>query len=185
MTSLRWTWPGVRNRASVTRLDDPPSPPDFDPIDADPSHASLTSLLDEIEASACAVYRRHDLPTAPGQYARSAKTGQWRYLSDSLTAEERWALVLAQKPGSGWRFASLPDLGDQTDGPADLRLASRVLRACHHLRARMKQDTPSDEALEMSIRLGADWLQLQSGSISSKPAAKKAARTRSKPKPKV
>lgn len=118
---------------------------------------ALSALLSEIEAAACAVYGRHGLPVQPGHYARSNRTGEWRYLSENLTAEERWALVLAQKPGSGWRFGSLPDIGDRADASEEVREASLILRSCHQLRTSAAAGAASASDLETAVRLGAAW----------------------------
>lgn len=120
-------------------------------------------MLAGIEAAACEVYARHDLPSLPGHYARSPKAKGWRFLSETLTAEERWALVLAQKDGSLWRFGSLEDMGDHPDSPLEVRHAAEAMRACHSLRARLNEDDKSDleEILETAIRLGAAWRQME------------------------
>ena len=147
--------------------------------DAAPS-STLAGLLDEIETAARAVYVAHGLPDQPGHYARSQKSPQWRFVSDALTAEERWALVMAQKPGSHWRFGALEDLGDQTDSPPDLQRAGRMLRTCRQLRLRLAEG-PHDlgEAFEAAVRLGMDWTSL----ATDPPAAPALALPRTDPAP--
>ena len=178
MTSIRWRWPGARRPV-------PTAPPEASPPpEVDPSEISLLALLAEMEAAARAVYARHGLPVEPGQYARSAKTGDWRYLADALTAEERWALVLAQKPGSGWRFGALPDRGAQDSSPAEVQRAARILRSCDHIRVRVRRGASAAD-LEMAIRLGADGIELERDQAAPppKPRRRKAAQSRSKAKP--
>lgn len=178
MSSIRWRWPGARRSVPTA------SPEASSPAEADLSELSLFSLLSEMEAAACAVYARHGLPDQPGEYALSASTGDWRYLADTLTAEERWALVLAQKPGSGWRFGALPDLGDQGDSPPEVQSAARVLKACDQIRARVRGGASAADA-EMAIRLGADGIELEREQAAPppKPRRRKTAQGRSKAKP--
>lgn len=128
-------------------------------------------LLSQVEASACAVYAHHGLPDRRGHYARSPKSETWRFLSDELTAEERWSLVTAQRPGSGWRFGTLEDLGNQPDNPPDVRRAAKMLRNCRKLRARLAEGgSPSlGEELEAAIRLGSEWRQLDAASHAHTP----------------
>lgn len=178
MTSIRWRWPGARRPVPTASPEEPSSP------DVDPSEISLSGLLSEMEAAARAVYARHGLPVEPGHYALSAKTGDWRYLADALTAEERWALVLAQKPGTGWRFGTLPSLADQEDSPPEVQLAARVLKACDQIRACVRGGASAAD-LEMAIRLGADGLELEREQAAPppKPRRKKTVQSRSRTKP--
>ena len=127
------------------------------PSEIERAETPISQMLSRIEADACAVYVRHGLPDRPGQYARSPRT-EWRFLADHLTVEERWALVDAQRPGSGWRFGSLADLGAADDNPPEVRRASEVLRACAQLRARLTEGGGGlSEDLETAVRLGAAW----------------------------
>jgi len=147
---------------------------------------ALSALLSEIEAAACAVYGRHGLPVQPGHYARSNRTGEWRYLSENLTAGERWELVLAQKPGSGWRFGSLPDIGDRADASEEVREASLILRSCHQLRTSSAAGAASASDLEAAIRLGAAWGRAEAAPAEGAPAGpapKKAVRKKPVKKP--
>lgn len=179
MTSIRWRWPGARRPVPTASPEEPPPSPEVDP-----SEISLLALLSEMEAAACAVYARHGLPVQPGQYALSAKTGDWRYLAEALTAEERWALVLAQKPGSGWRFGTLPSLADLEDSPPEVQRAARVLKACDQIRARVRGGASAAD-LEMAIRLGVDGLEpeREQAAPPPKPRRKKTVQTRSRTKP--
>jgi hypothetical protein len=164
MSLSGWKWPGWARRGSsppreIAVIDDPwPT----GPLDIERAETPIGLLLSEIEAAACEVYARHDLPSLPGHYARSPKANAWRFLSETLTAEERWGLVLAQKDGSKWRFGSLEDLGDHPDNPPEVRRAAEALRACHQLRARLREGGGSDqgETLETAIRLGVIWRQM-------------------------
>ena len=177
MSSIRWRWPGARRPVPTA------SPEASPPAEADPSEVSLLALIAEMEAAARAVYARHGLPVEPGQYARSAKTGDWRYLADTLTAEERWALVLAQKPQSGWRFGALPDLGDQDGNPAEVQRAARILRSCDQIRSRVRSGAAA-AGIEAAIRLGTDWFELtrEPASPPPKPRRRKTAQPRSRTK---
>ncbi|CAN5227634.1 hypothetical protein BH10PSE2_BH10PSE2_17040 [soil metagenome] len=184
-----WKWPGLRRGSELDRVEDPwVVPPRVERVET-----PVVQLLSEIETAACAVYAHHGLPDRPGHYARSPRSRTWRFLSDDLTAEERFSVVLAQKDGSKWRFGSLPDLGDQEDSPPDLRRAAQVLRSCQRLRARLAETgLPSlGEDLETAIGLGAAWRQLDVRpaliiqrndplklTIPSKPSARKAARSK-------
>jgi len=127
---------------------------------------SLDRMLGEIEATACTVYARHGLPDRLGSYARSPKTGTWRFLSESMTAEERWALVLAQKDSSAWRFGLLHDVGDDGANPLELRGAAQVLRLCHQMRSDLGSlgRLGLSETLEAAINLGAAWRDLRGDS---------------------
>ncbi len=178
MIHNRWRWPGARRPVPTA------SPEESSPPEVYPSELSLFSLLSEMEAAACAVYARHGLPVEPGHYALSARTGDWRYLADTLTAEERWALVLAQKPGSGWRFGALPDLGDQGDSPPEVQRAARILKSCDQIRARVRSGASAAD-FEMAIRLGADRIEPEREQAAPPPKARrrKAAQSRSKAKP--
>ncbi|WGM45604.1 hypothetical protein KOAAANKH_00467 [Brevundimonas sp. NIBR10] len=187
---IPWAWPGSRRRrAEASPIDPWEAAPRRERV---PDDTPAARLLSEIEAGALAVYAAHDLPTRPGQYARSPRATGWRYLADDLTAEERWALVLAQKDGSGWRFGSLEDIGDQPDSPPDLKEASLMLRDCHTLRTRLAERSGPDFAndVETAIDLGMAWRQLQlspprSVEVRIAPPAKpkKPRKSRAKPKP--
>lgn len=140
-----------------------PDPWSNAPSDPERETTPIHALLDEIEAAGRAVYAAHGLPDQPGHYARSARSPHWRFVSETLTAEERWALVTAQKPGSGWRFGALEDLGDQPDSPPDLKRAAGLLRACRQLRGRLAEAAYGlGEDLEAALRLGVEWTTLTS-----------------------
>jgi hypothetical protein len=161
-----WRWPRIPGWRQSHRPADAQEPADPWPSATDAIErveTPINLLLSEIEAVACAVYARHGLPNQPGEYARSPKTRQWRFLSDDLNVEERWALVLAQRQGSGWRFGSLADLGDDEDSPPDLRQAAQILRSCRQLRAGLAARGQSDpgEDMQLAIELGAAWSRLK------------------------
>lgn len=168
-------WPSVRGWALPRQLRRRQADADaiIDPTVIDPwaevptalerVEPAISLLLSEIEASACAIYARHGLPDRPGHYARSQQTKVWRFLSDTLTAEERWAMVVAQRPGSAWRFGTLDDLGDQPDNPPEVRRAAWMLNQCRTLRARLRQGGGASlaEDLETAIRLGSEWREIE------------------------
>lgn len=123
----------------------------------------VSRLLSDIEATALAIYEAHDAPTRPGQYVRSPKTRRWRFLADHLSAEERWALVVANPPEDGWRYGALEDIGADPTEPPDLRAASALLRGCRRLRTSLRDRTILTQAedIEAALRLGADWRMLK------------------------
>lgn len=157
LKSLGWKWPGSRLK-SVAPIKDPwPSSEDH----VERIETPIDRMLSGIEAAACRVYARHGLPDRPGHYARSPRSKTWRFLSETLTAEERWAMIMAQKDGSKWTFGTLQDLGDKADSPPDLRQAAQVLRSCHQLRARLGEGVSNlGEDLETAIALGRVWGQI-------------------------
>jgi len=132
------------------------------PARSTPVATSLSLLLSEIEEAALAAYGAHGLPTHPGQYARSHKGKGWRFLANDLTVEERWALVLAQREGSRWRFGALHDLGSGSDNPEAVRQAAAILKSCHLLQSRLDEARSPDlgEAIEAAIGLGSAWRQM-------------------------
>lgn len=165
--SLPRLFPRGRRRSAETPIVDPwASAPEA----SERIESPISQLLSEVEAAACAVYARHGLPDQPGHYAHARSSEAWRFLSHELTAEERWALVTAQRPGSGWRFGTLEDLGDQDDSPPEVRRAARMLRNCRKLRMRLAEGgSPSlGDELEAAIRLGSEWRGLDA---SNRPVA--------------
>lgn len=170
---LGWTLPKLPSLGRARG----PEPPIIDPWDLAPAAPErvenpISVLLSQVEAAACTVYARHGLPDQPGHYARSRTSKAWRFLSEDLTAEERWALVTAQRSGSGWRFGTLEDLGDQEDSPQDVRRAARTLRSCRKLRIRLAEGgSPSlGDELEAAIRLGSEWRRLETPVASVAPS---------------
>ena len=99
--------------------------------------------------------------------------------------------MLAQKDGSGWRFGSLEDIGDQPDSPPALREASVMLRDCHTLRTRLAERSGAEfaEDIETAIDLGMAWRQLQltpaplQKRIAAPAKPRKPRKSRAKPKP--
>ncbi|CAN5330628.1 hypothetical protein BH10PSE2_BH10PSE2_07480 [soil metagenome] len=124
----------------------------------------LLELIDEIEATALGVYAAHELPTAKGHYAWSKKKTRFRFLAEELTAEERWALILANSANADWQFGSLDQLGaSATEAFPSLREASRLLVECRALRLEVTRggSLGSMEILERAVRVGADWKELK------------------------
>ncbi|QTC91197.1 hypothetical protein [Brevundimonas goettingensis] len=118
------------------------------------------TLLNQIEAAALSVYEKHGLPTRVGQYARSARGRTWKFVAETLNAEERWALFLANDSGKGWRFASLEDLGlMEPNESAETRRASELLAACQTLRSSLTGQGTTSRAddIETALRLGSEW----------------------------
>jgi len=120
---------------------------------------AFESLLREVEQEALQIYLRHGLPTQPGQYAKSPKSQAWRFIDAMLSAEERWALLLANP---GWRFSGLEDLGAHHGGPPEVAAAARLLARCRDLRAKVRSGGAllSVDDLEAAIRLGVEWRSL-------------------------
>jgi len=136
------------------------------PVEEDEA-ASGMSLLEDIETAALAVYARHGLPTRSGHYARSRRRAAWKFLGESLTPEERWALVLAQDQKAGARFARIEELGALTSEDPELIWASNILERCARLRSLVALSSSPDlaGALEVAIGLGAEWRSHESGQI--------------------
>jgi len=157
----RFRRPTSGGRRDVTELADPfaSAQAASERESAEQVETPFLRLLSEIEGSACAVFARHGLPDRPGHYAYSPTADSWRFLAEDLTAEERWSLVNAQRAGSGWRFGTLEDLGDQPGNPAEVRHAAEMLRACRLLRVRLDQGGGAAlaEALEAALGLGVRW----------------------------
>ena len=155
-----WLRRRPRDLAAVaaSEIEDPwagpstPAPPD-----------AVSRLLTDIEATALAIYQAHDAPTRPGEYVRSPKTRRWRFLADRLSAEERWALVLANPPEDGWRYGALEDIGADPAEAPELRAAAALLRGCRRLRASLRNRDLTSQAddIEAALRLGADWRTLK------------------------
>lgn len=120
---------------------------------------ALDRRLAEIEALALDIYRAKGLPTDAGHYARGPRTGAWKFVSDTLTPEERFALVQANPPERGWRFGRLADLGRLSDDQ-DLQAAGAVLDGAARVRALRGSAAPAQALLDV-IDLGAAWAALK------------------------
>ena len=133
---------------------------DFAPWTALADATPLMPLLEEIEQTALAVYGFYDLPTVPGHYGRSPRAQEWQFLDDALTAEERFALVIANPK---WRFSTLENLGKALATPSpDLAAASDLLAGCATVRSQLRSGSRLDASnAEACIRLGADWRSLE------------------------
>lgn len=150
---------------------------DFAPWPRVAEASPLTALLDEIERTALTIYGLHDLPTLPGHYGRSPRRQEWQFLDDALTAEERFALVIANPK---WRFSTLENLGHAPSTATlspDLAAAADLLTGCATLRSQLGAGFRLDASqAEACIRLGADWRLLEARlseiTKASKPARK-------------
>lgn len=131
--------------------------------DIPPPPDAVSALLSEIEQTALAIYEAHNVPIRPGQYVRSPRTRRWRFLADRLSAEERWALVLANPPEDGWRYGALEDIGADPAGPPELKAAAALLTGCVRLRTSLgnRDATTLSDDIEAALRLGADWRVLK------------------------
>jgi hypothetical protein len=117
----------------------------------------------EVEMSALKVYADHGLPTKPGHYRRGPVSNAWDYLGEDVDIARRWDMVLERPTESGWKFATLEDLGRHEGASAELRAASALLSACRHLKDRMTGRAVGDpgDDIERAIRLGVDWQRLK------------------------
>jgi len=128
---------------------------------------SLLGEIAAIEAAACDVYGRHNLPAQWGQYRRQGENGAWEKLADQLSPAEKWAMIQAAPSEEGWRFASLDGIGALSAIP-EVRHASAVLAACRGLRQRLTDAEPiTPQDLADAIRLGAAWRRLGAESAAS------------------
>lgn len=117
----------------------------------------------EVEASALKVYADHGLPTKPGHYRRGPVSEGWDFLGEDVDIARRWDMVLERPTESGWKFATLEDLGRHDGASPELRAASGLLAACRHLKDRMTGRAvgePGDD-IERAIRLGVSWQRLK------------------------
>jgi hypothetical protein len=124
--------------------------------------ANLPTMA-EVEASALKVYADHGLPTNPGHYRRGPVSGAWDFLGEEVDIARRWDMVLERPTETGWKFATLEDLGRHDGASLELRAASSLLSACRHLRDRLTGRAAGDpgDDIERAIRLGVDWQRLK------------------------
>lgn len=123
----------------------------------------VLSQLDAIEALALELYSMHGLPTKPGQYARSPGDSRWKFIGDSLGAEERWMMVTELGSTKGWSFRALEEIGAE-DGQSSNAVdhASRMLSACRALRQSLETGrgaTTTKDDIATALTLGGDWKQ--------------------------
>ena len=145
-----------RRQASVEKIVDDrvASPPSSD------ANGNLRALLDEVDATALAVYAVHDLPSTPGHYRRSPDGAAWEHLGAALSPAEKWAMLEEHPTDQGWRYASLEQIGARSDIAA-VRYASGLLSACQGLRLRLDEGMAiSAQDVADAIRLGAAWRRL-------------------------
>lgn len=124
--------------------------------------ASLPTMA-EVEASAIKVYAEHGLPTRPGHYRRGPFSETWDFLGEDVDIARRWDMVLERPTETGWKFATLEDLGRHDGASSELRTASALLAACRYLKDRMTGRAVGDpgDDIERAIRLGVDWQRLK------------------------
>lgn len=144
--------------------------PTSSPLDEFPATATsreqgpFQSLLDDIEATALAIYAAQGLPDQQGDYARNPRTGAWTFIADNMTPPERFALVEANPPEDGWRFGRLQDLGLRSDDNA-LIAAGALLDGVARMRA--AQRPLGEDDLLAAIRLGEAWRSAQERTFGS------------------
>lgn len=124
--------------------------------------ASLPTMA-EVETAALKVYADHGLPTKPGHYRRGPVSDDWDFLGEDVDIARRWDMVLERPTETGWKFATLEDLGRHDGASPELRAASALLSACRHLKDRMTGRAVGDpgDDIERAIRLGVDWQRLK------------------------
>lgn len=163
-------WRGLLSRLAARRAaleDRPPKPPAAD-VFARPDDApaepptALESALEEIEAGALEVYARFGLPTRAGHYRKAPGEDEWRFIAETLSPADRFALALEHPPEAGWRFARLQDLGGRSDR-ADLRAASRLLNEAARIRT-ARRGLLTEDHLLAAMELGAAWRALRDAS---------------------
>lgn len=173
----------IFHRAKSSLREDPASTetPSIDPrsqtrtYPATGAVASLERLIAHIEACALAVYSANDLPIRPGHYAKSRQGQGWRFLAETLTAEERWALIEANADDPTYLFGTLEDLGAKGCDPASpVGQASYVLKECRAARmaCRAGSQQTSAQSLESAIRLGRKWAELEGTLTGTEESAK-------------
>lgn len=121
-------------------------------------------VLLEIEQIALETYAAHNLPTRQGEYGKGPRGKVWKFIGESLSAEERWSLALEKGSTAGWQFMALEDLGSgERDASGDLARASDMLRTCKALRSSLQvtMSLTFPEDVERAIRLGASWHRSQ------------------------
>ncbi|MGX1692677.1 hypothetical protein [Brevundimonas naejangsanensis] len=122
---------------------------------------ALGAEIDAIEAAALEIYVRHDLPGEIGHYQRADRQTPWEKLEETLTPEQRWAMVQAAPESEGRRFASSADLGVDSPVP-EVRRAAAVLAACRGLRQRLAEAAGfTAQDLADAIQLGAAARRLE------------------------
>jgi hypothetical protein len=85
---------------------DLPASPTLDELLQDPAWQALAIA----RRQALEVYARHRLPVSPALYRRSGDRHVWRPADETLTAEERWDLIVRGSE-SGWRLVGLERVG--------------------------------------------------------------------------
>ena len=125
--------------------------------DAEGDEDSFDALLRAVEGTALAIYAACGLPTAAGHYARNPQGGAWKFVAESLTPEERFALMQANPPERGWRFGRLADLGRLSADPTVV-LAGTLLAEVAHIRTVGRAGATSGDLMR-AVRLGELWRQ--------------------------
>jgi len=131
------------------------------PVGGQPENA-VGALIAEVEQTALAVYAHHGLPVRRGHYSRSPGSVRWKFISATMTPEQRWAIALTKPTGAGWRFATLAEIGRMIDND-DVRTAADILIDCEALKIKVRDRNivtfPADIACALS--LGARWRTLE------------------------
>lgn len=124
-----------------------------------PEPDALSLRLDEIEATALAVYADHGLPTRRGHYRKGPRAARWSWVAERLSPQERFERVLARPPEKGWRHGSLEDIGAQETGQPRLFEAARLLAGVAELRARLREGAMGQD-IAAALDLGSNWRAL-------------------------
>ena len=127
---------------------------------ATPQPDALSLMLDRIETTALAVYAEHGLPTRRGHYRKGPRAARWSWVAERLSAEERFALVLARPPEKGWRHGSLEDIGAHETRKPRLVEAARLLAGVTALRRRLREGAVAED-VATALALGEGWQALK------------------------
>lgn len=124
---------------------------------------ALNTLFDAIEDLAQRLYGAHGLPDRSGHYQRSDEDNSWSLISETLTPDQKFDLVLSAPKGERRHYAAYERLGAEHPN-ADVRKAAALLSASRELRQQLRHGGVLDsQTLCDAIRLGAIYQDLASG----------------------
>lgn len=152
-------WRGLFGRRRHGTADAPLTDPFVDAERMTPEPDALSLRLDRIETLALAVYAEYGLPTRRGHYRKGPRAAHWRWVAERLSAEERFALVLARPPEKGWRHGALEDIGAHETRKPRLVEAARLLAGVAALRRRLREGAMAED-IAAALTLGDDWRAL-------------------------
>jgi hypothetical protein len=153
-------WRGLFGRRRRETADGPAADPFAGAERLTPEPDALSLRLDRIEATALAVYAEHGLPTRRGHYRKGPRAARWSWVAERLSAEERFALVLARPPEKGWRHGALEDIGAHETRKPRLVEAARLLAGVAALRRRLREGAVAED-VAAALTLGEGWQALK------------------------